>query len=101
MTSGHYNQQVSSSMRIRGLTTARPVLRSLAGALLAVLSMCTARSAGAQDWPNRPLSIANGRVTVGGDATVTLGTDDPGFFNFTDYERSALQLVRFDAIATL
>jgi hypothetical protein len=88
-------------MRIRGLTTARPVLRSLTGALLTVLGMCAARSAGAQDWPDRPLSMANGRVTVGGDATLTIGTDDPGYFNFTDYERSALRLVRFDAIATL
>src|SRR5215204_5885759 len=88
-------------MRIRGLTTARPVLRSLAGALLGVLVMCAARSAGAQDWPDRPLSMANGRVTVGGDATLTAGTDDPGYFNFTDYERSALRLVRFDAVASL
>ena len=56
-----------------------------------------ATRAGAQDSPDRPLTVADGRVTVGGDVTLTAGTDDPGYFNFTDYGRSALRLVLFDA----
>jgi hypothetical protein len=88
-----------SSMRIRLMTAARPVLRAAACTLLAVGGLGGA--AGAQDWPDRPLSLADGRVTVGGDATLTVGTSDPGYFNFTDYERSALRLVRFDVVATV
>ena len=87
-------------MRTRSLTTpARAALRRVACALL--VAMFAARTAGAQDWPDRPVSLAGGRVTVGGDATLTVGTTDSGYFNFTDYERSALRLVRFDVIATL
>ena len=63
--------------------------------------MLGARPAAAQDWPDRPLSLAHGRLTVGGDATLTVGTSDPGYFNFTDYERSTLRLVRFDVVAAL
>ena len=87
-------------MRTRSLTTpARAALRRVACALL--VATFAAPTAGAQDWPDRPVSLAGGRVTVGGDATLTVGTTDSGFFNFTDYERSALRLVRFDVIATL
>jgi hypothetical protein len=32
--------------------------------------------------------------TLGGEATATLAADDRGFFNYTDYDRSALRLVR-------
>ena len=34
---------------------------------------------------------ADGRVTVGGDVSASFGSDDPGFFNYTDYEHSALR----------
>ena len=65
------------------------------------LSRSARAAAARRTGPIAPLSLANGRVTVGGDATLTVGTNDPGYFNFTDYERSALRLVRFDAVATL
>jgi hypothetical protein len=60
-----------------------------------------ATAASAQEWPDGPLTAANGRVTVGGDATLTAGTHDSGYFNYTDYGRSTLRLVRFDAVASL
>ena len=83
-------------------TAARPVLRCLACAFLAaVTALLGAGPATAQDWPDRPLSLANGRLTVGGDATLTVGSSDPGYFNFTDYDRSTLRLVRFDVVAAL
>ena len=78
-----------------------PLLRRVAWALMPLAWVLGATAAGAQDWPDRPLTVANGRVTVGGDATLTAGTEDPGYFNFTDYGRSALRLVRFDAVASL
>lgn len=48
----------------------------------------------AQVLPAEPVSVAGGRVVFGGEAFVTYGEDDPGWFNYTDYEYSALRNVR-------
>ena len=56
--------------------------------------------AGAQTLPAEPIALANGRVTVGGDVSATFGSEDPGFFNYTDYDHSALRLLRIDLMAT-
>ena len=45
--------------------------------------------------PTEPVSLGDGRLVLGGDATVTFATSDPGFFNYTDYEYSALRNIRF------
>jgi len=82
------------------MTAARPS-RGTRLVLVCLAAMLAAASAGAQDWPDRPVSVAHGHVTVGGDVTVTVGSGDSGYFNFTDYERSTLRLVRFDAVTTL
>lgn len=65
--------------------------------LVALLLLLTAArtNAVAQGWPEGTASFAGGRVTFGGEFTATVSPDDEGRFNFTDYERSALQLVRF------
>jgi hypothetical protein len=44
----------------------------------------------------QPVSLAGGRVTVGGEAALTIGPHDRWFFNYTDYKYSALRLARFD-----
>jgi len=64
--------------------------------LLLGLFLCAllADSAYAQGWPDSTTSFAGGRVTLGGEFTATVSPDDEGKFNLTDYERSALQLVR-------
>lgn len=62
---------------------------------------CLAGAAGAQTLPSEPISMADGRVTVGGDVTGTIGSRDPGFFNFTDYAHSALRMVRVDISAAV
>ena len=64
--------------------------------LLCLLLVLEAGAAQAQVLPSEPIVLANGRVTVSGDATVGFGSEDPGFFNYTDYEHSALRLVRLD-----
>jgi hypothetical protein len=51
--------------------------------------------------PTEPVSLGDGRVVLGGDATVTFATSDPGFFNYTDYEYSALRNIRFGLSAEL
>jgi hypothetical protein len=66
-----------------------------------MLSVCVAGSAGAQTLPSEPISIAGGRVTVGGDVTGTFGADDPGFFDDTDYGHSALRMLRIDVSAAV
>ena len=53
----------------------------------------------AQGLPSEPIALADGRVTVSGDVSATFGSPDPGFFNYTDYEHSALRLVRIDVAA--
>ena len=68
----------------------------LASMLVVVASAAAVR---AQALPSEPIALADGRVTVGGDVSATFGSPDPGFFNYTDYEHSALRLVRIDVAA--
>jgi hypothetical protein len=66
-------------------------------ALLAAVALGgTALSAAAQVLPSEPIALAGGHVTVAGDVTAAIGPDDTGFFNYTDYEHSALKLFRVD-----
>src|SRR6266513_443144 len=51
---------------------------------------------GAQTLPSEPIALADGRVTVSGDVSASFGARDPGFFDYTDYEHSALRMVRID-----
>ncbi len=48
----------------------------------------------AQHWPTEPVTFAGGRVLVAGDASATFGSDDPGWFTYTDYETSAIRRLR-------
>ena len=68
----------------------------LRAVLVAAVALGGASSAGAQTLPSEPVSLAGGRVTVGGDISASLAPDDVGFFNYTDYEHSALRLFRVD-----
>ena len=70
--------------------------------ILLLASMLVVANAGAvraQGLPSEPIALADGRVTVSGDVSATFGSPDPGFFNYTDYEHSALRLVRIDVLA--
>src|SRR6266851_1413472 len=69
------------------------------GARLAWLLVVCASAAGAQTLPSEPIALAGGRVTIGGDISASYGSDDTGFFNYTDYEHSALRLLRIDLSA--
>jgi hypothetical protein len=61
--------------------------------VLGVLVVLLARTASAQ-LPTEPVSLGDGRVVVGADVTATFASSDPGFFNYTDYEYSALRNFR-------
>jgi hypothetical protein len=66
-------------------------------ALAAGLWLSSADGAVAQHWPTEPVTLAGGRLLIGGDASVTFGSDDPGWFTYTDYETSAIRRVRAGA----
>jgi hypothetical protein len=74
----------------------RVVTLRLASILVVVAYAAAVR---AQGLPSEPIALAGGRVTVSGDMSATFGSPDPGFFNYTDYEHSALRLVRIDVAA--
>jgi hypothetical protein len=69
--------------------------------LSTLLLVCAARTGSAQVLPSEPIALANGRVTVSGDVSAGYGSADPGFFNYTDYEHSALRLFRVDVTAAV
>lgn len=66
----------------------------LAGFVLAL-----ATPAAAQWLPDQPLTLAGGHVVIGADVTATIGADDPGFYNYTSYEFSALRNFRLGVSA--
>jgi hypothetical protein len=66
-----------------------------------LLLVCLATTAGAQTLPSEPIAIAGGRVTFGGEIAGTIGPDDTGFFNYTDYAHSALRMLRIDLSAAV
>jgi hypothetical protein len=59
------------------------------------------RIALAQVLPSEPIVFGNGHVTIGGDISASYGSTDPGFFNFTDYEDSALRMLQIDLSAAV
>jgi hypothetical protein len=51
--------------------------------------------------PAGPIEFADGHVTISGDVAAGWGSDDDGaYFNYTDYNHSALRLLRVDLMAS-
>jgi hypothetical protein len=63
-------------------------------ALAVLLLIGVASNARAQGLPTEPVSLGDGRVVIGAEVSATVAPEDPGFFNFTDYEYSTLRNVR-------
>ena len=73
-----------------------------AGALAAALALAALPSlAGAQTLPAEPISLMAGRVTIGAEASASISSndDEPGWFNYTDYEHDALRMLRLGGTA--
>jgi hypothetical protein len=64
-----------------------------------MLGVCGA--ARAQILPSSPIVLGNGVVTLGGDISTTLGSADPGFYDYTDYEYSSLRRIRAALLGSL
>ena len=73
--------------------------RNLLGACALVVSL--ALPARAQTLPSEPIVFANGRVTLGGEVSWSFAPEDPGFFNYTDYQDSVLRLLRLGLTASV
>ncbi len=81
--------------------------------LAALVALGLTAHADAQWLPSEPLSIAEGRLTIGGNVSATFScaaspvesagacADDTGFFNYTDYEHSALRMLVLDVTAAV
>ncbi len=54
----------------------------------------------AQPLPAEPIALAGGALVVSGDVAASVGpADHPGYFNYTDYERTPLRMLRLDVTA--
>jgi hypothetical protein len=71
-----------------------------AARLACALVVCASAAARAQTLPSDPIVLADGQVTIGGDVSATIGSRDPGFFNYSDYEHSTLRTLRIDLTAS-
>lgn len=71
---------------------------------LMLATVCAAHDLRAQGLPAEPFVFGDGRVVVSGDLSMTFGcshapgaafcTQDPGYFNFADYDDSTLRMIR-------
>jgi hypothetical protein len=90
-----------------------PFYSAARAALAATLVCGSILPARAQVLPSEPIVLGNGRLTIGGDVSATMscahstGAENPycakdaGFFNYTDYDRSTLRMLRLDVTASL
>jgi hypothetical protein len=69
--------------------------------LICALFAASTRAATAQVLPEQPISLAGGHLVLGGEVTATFAPEDPGFFNYTSYEFSALRNLRLGVSAEL
>ena len=85
----------------------------------ALVTLATALTLGAslpatgQTLPHEPIVLGGGRVTIGGEVSATFScadsdeaetercSGDRGFFNYTDYEHSALRMLRVGVTAAV
>lgn len=62
--------------------------------LLAALVLALPTPARADLLPSRPITLWGDRLVIGGDVSISFGSDDRGYFNTLDYDHNALNLAR-------
>jgi len=73
--------------------------RLTVGTALAIVLLAAAPGA-AQVLPSEPIVLAGGTIVVSGTVSGSIGPDDePGYFNYTDYEHTPLRMFRAAATA--
>jgi hypothetical protein len=73
-------------LRCRGAT--------VLGCAVLLLVLASPHDARAQILPEAPISVAGGHLVFGAEVSATFAPEDPGFFNYTSYEFSALRNLR-------
>ena len=76
-----------------------PRLAYRAATLAIVFGLGCFSPAEAQGLPTEPISLGDGRMVVGAEVSGTVASEDPGFFNYTDYEYSSLRNFRLSVTA--
>ena len=79
----------------------RPGAHLSVACLACRLIVCTSTAASEQGLPSEPVALADGLVTLSSDVSASIGPTDAGFFNYTDYEHSALRTLRIDLAASI
>lgn len=74
---------------------------SRCAALLAWLAVAWPAPGAAQTLPSAPVTVAGGRLTISGDASVAVAPEDRYYFNYAAGAYDLLRLVRFDGSAAL
>jgi hypothetical protein len=89
------------------------IRKRMVAALAAGLAFGLALPAAGQSLPSEPLVFGGGRLTLSGDVSATIScgdhhagsgsgcAEDLGYFNYTDYGRSTLRLLRLDLSAAV
>jgi hypothetical protein len=73
--------------------------KRLIGVGALVLGACL--PAQSQTLPSEPIAFGDGRVVLSGGISASYAPEDPGFFNYTDYEHSTLRMVRLSLSASV
>jgi hypothetical protein len=71
----------------------------MTGVFAFVVALATVAPASGQTLPTEPVSLGDGRLVLGAEVTATVAGEDPGYFNYTDYEYSALRNFRLGVSA--
>jgi hypothetical protein len=82
-----------------GVVRAR-VSPALAGRRIAAC-VCAFALAATGASAQAPLTLADGRLRLGGQASLSFGSADEGYFNYSSYAYSLLRLLRLDGTADL
>jgi hypothetical protein len=72
----------------------RPVRLAVVVSTAVLASLASGGTAIAQHWPSEPVALAGGHILLAGDVSATYGSQDPGWFTYTDYDTSALRRIR-------
>ena len=72
--------------------TRRPI--RCRGVLAGFIGLLVPTALPAQVLPAEPFALAGGRLVVSGEMIATVAPEDTGYFNYTDYEQSALRQAR-------
>jgi hypothetical protein len=62
--------------------------------MLVLLFVCLSSVADAQGLPSEPVTFGDGRIIIGAEVAATIAPEDPGYFNYTNYEYNALRNFR-------